>query len=144
MDKNRKAALSTILIAGFAALFSACANPSIAAARKLIAAGQFAQARATLAEARNTQNLTPAEQREAADGICLSEYRLGPPSYPLGAVRADCAAATQISGSASGPTLAAVDAQLRDERSREVERALRAGHLETARAAALQYTSYPG
>jgi hypothetical protein len=77
--------------------------------RRELAAGQYAQAHQDLAiAAQHPSDLSDAERREVKDDLCLTEYLIGPISYPLPEEERVCAQALEEPGSVSGPNLAQI------------------------------------
>ncbi len=63
---------------------SGCLNASLAAARAKLKEGQYAAAHEQLvAAASQPQQLSARERREVLDGLCLTEFKIGAPSYPV-------------------------------------------------------------
>jgi hypothetical protein len=124
---------------------SGCAPSALGTTRQQIAAGNYAAAhRELVALLANPQKLSSSEQREAKDDLCLTEFRIGPPAYPLPAQRMVCEAAVKEPGSQSGQILAEIEAAMRNEAANRVERALKHNDVVEAEDAALEYQALPG
>ncbi len=82
--------------------------------------------------------------REARDGLCLTEHKIGAPAYPLAAQRQTCLIAARKPGSQSGPILAAIESSMRNEAANRVEQALRRSDVVEAEDAAIEYQALPG
>ena len=127
-----------------AMLASGCVSVDLSMAQHKLSSGQYVEAHRELTELSSRKDLSAAQQREIADDLCLSEFKIGRPSYPLPEQRRACANAVAFSGSQSAPVLAQIDATLRDQSAAEVESALRAGDISRAEMAALRYANSPG
>src|SRR5689334_17933825 len=72
-----------------------CVNASLAAARARLSEGQYAAAHPQLmAAASQPQKLSARERREVLDDLCLTEFKIGAPSYSLAEQQRACARAT--------------------------------------------------
>jgi hypothetical protein len=124
---------------------SGCVNASIAAARAKLSAGQYAAAHEQLmAAAGQPEKLSARERREVLDGLCLTEFKIGAPSYSLAEQQRACARAASLPGSSRGPTLVQVEAAQRAALAAEVTNALKANDLMHAEDAITRYRSIPG
>jgi hypothetical protein len=121
-----------------------CANTELTAAQQELANGNYAAAHEKFVTASRSPKLSTQEWRELADGLCLSEAKLGPPQYPLAEQRRICANAAARSGSSSGPTLARIDSAERDTTGADVAGALKSHDIAGAQAAVVRYQSFPG
>jgi hypothetical protein len=126
-------------------LITGCAtNASLAQARKAMRAGQLANAHREFVAAQSaTPPLSRRQQREVADGLCLTEYKLGPSAYPLAHQRAECSAAASLSGSDSGPILAKVDEDERAQLTERINQAIASGDIAIAESAIQRYRAMP-
>jgi hypothetical protein len=128
-----------------AGILAGCASGALVHARAEIAAGHYGAAHQELAQAAGNQaNLSQRERRELNDGLCLTEYKIGAPSYPLGEQQQACAAATALNGSRSGPLLAAVELNRRDAISGQITSAIAQGDIAEAENQIRDYQSVPG
>src|SRR5690348_3178204 len=100
----KRAHLLLIAIAASAAAgLAGCMNASLRSADASIAAGNFREAHQQLLAAQSRiSELSPRERRKLKDDLCLTEYRIGAPSYPLAHQQATCAAAVAEPDSQSG------------------------------------------
>src|SRR5579872_2813284 len=84
-------------------LLAGCTDVSLAQARYQIAEGNYAAAHRYFATAAKKANaLSPPQRRQVMDGLCRTEYQIGPPSYPLAQQLRTCAAALNEPDSESG------------------------------------------
>jgi hypothetical protein len=145
---SHRTALSGAALAALAAIamtLAGCAPAALTAARTKLAAGQYAEARADLLTVKARQGqLSPSERREVDDGICLSEFMIGRPTYSLAEQHRACAEAAAQRASQSADLLARIDAQMRAEAAQEVEASLKMGDLAPAEEAARQYRATAG
>lgn len=124
---------------------SGCVNGSLAAARSEIEAGHYASAHQYLIAAeRSEEKLSAREQREVADDLCLTEYRIGTPSYPLAEQARACSIAADRPGSQSAAILVEVQQAERNSLTTEIETALANKDTAQAEAAIVRYKSVPG
>lgn len=124
---------------------SGCVNASLAAARASLSEGQYTAAHQQLmAAAGQPQELSARERREVLDDLCLTEVKIGAPSYPLAEQQRACGRAASQPGSSSGPTLAQVEAAQRAALATEVTSALKANDVMQAEDAITRYRSVPG
>jgi len=121
-----------------------CVNSEIGAAREELANGNFVAAHERFVAASHSPNLTARDRRELADGLCLTEAKLGAPPYPLAEQRRTCADAVALPGSSSEATLSSIDTTERLAIGTQVDGALKAGDIAGAQAAAVRYQSFPG
>jgi len=121
-----------------------CTNVQIGAGREELAKGNYIAAHERFVAASHSPKLTASEWRELADGLCLTEAKIGEPQYPLAEQRRTCADAVARAGSSSGPTLASIDSAERVATNTRVDGALRSGDIAGAEAAVVRYQSFPG
>ncbi len=121
-----------------------CANTEIGAAREAMTKGNYVAAHKRFVAASHSPKLTAREWRELADGLCLTEVKLGVPQYPLAEQRRTCANAAARAGSSSGPMLARIDSAERVATKTEVDGALGSDDIAGAEAAVVRYQSFPG
>jgi len=118
---------------------------SLPCVRRELGAGQYAQAHQVLVlAAQHSGDLSDAERREVKDDLCLTEYLIGPPSYPLPEEERVCARALGEPGSVSGPNLAQIRELSRQSAEEQVQNSLKAHQLAEAEATALTYRASPG
>jgi hypothetical protein len=135
---------AVILLILVVAGLSGCLNDSLAAARAKLSEGQYAAAHEQLmAAAQQPQKLSVRERRELLDDLCLTEFKIGAPSYPVAEQQHACARAASQPGSSSGPTLAQVEAAHRAALGAEVTSALNANDVTHAEDAITRYRSIP-
>jgi len=136
--------IPALWLIALAALLAGCTNSSVAAARGEIAAGHYAAAHQDLVNAtRNSGQLSASERREVADDLCLTEFKIGAPAYPLAEQHHVCAAAS-TPGSGSATTLEQVEEAQRDAAVSEITNAISHGDIAQADAAIVRYQSIPG
>jgi hypothetical protein len=126
-----------------ASMLGGCTNVSIAKARSEIALGHYAAAHQTLARASTSSGLSEREQREVADGLCLTEYKIGAPQYSLSQQHRACARAVAAPGSESQPILEQVETAERTEWSERAATAIRDRDFAEAENAVVHYQSLP-
>lgn len=145
VQSPRCPAIVVLLLALVAGGCAATANPALVSARRRLAAKDYAAAhRDLLLAAQQPRRLSADERREVNDDLCLTEFMIGPPSYPLSEEQLTCSRAAKVPGSESRPTLARVEETMRFLASRDVEDALARKDLVRAEAAALRYEAIPG
>jgi hypothetical protein len=128
-----------------AAFFAGCTDASLARARNEIALGNYASAHQYFAgAAANSNQLSPANRREVMDGLCLTEYRIGAPVYPLTQQLRSCAAALNEPGSKSAQMFADVARQQRAYLTKLINTAVAQKDIAGADDAILRYRSTPG
>jgi hypothetical protein len=124
---------------------SGCVNGSLAAARGEIKAGRYASAHQYLIAAEHSEaKLSAREQREVADDLCLTEYRIGAPSYPLAEQARVCSTGAGRPGSQSAAILVEVQQAERTALATEIETALASKDTAQAEAAIVRYEDLPG
>jgi hypothetical protein len=121
-----------------------CTNIEITAAQRELANGNYAAAHERFVAASHSTTLTTREWRVLADGLCVTETKLGPPQYSLREQRLICANAATRAGSSSGPALARIDSAERAATQAEVDGALKANDVAAAQTAVVRYQSFPG
>jgi hypothetical protein len=135
-------AFAVVLLILVIPALSGCVNNSLAAARARLREGQYAAAHEQLmAAAGQPQKLSARERREVLDDLCLTEFKIGTPSYSLAEQQRACARAASQPGSSSGPTLAQVEAAQRAVLAAEVTSALKANDVIHAEDAITRYRS---
>jgi len=127
-----------------ASLMSGCINSEIAAGRAELEKGNYGVAHERFVAASHSSKLSGRERRELAEGLCVTESKLGAPKYPLAAQRNTCAAAVALGGSASVPILAGIDAVERAKTAAAVHEALAEGDIAGAEGAVVSYQTFPG
>ena len=123
---------------------SGCANTEINAAQEQMTKGNYAAAHEKFVAASHSPKLTAREWRELADGLCLTESKLGAPQYPHAEQRRICANAAARDGSSSGSILAQIDSDERVATNTKVEGSLKSDDIAGAEAAVVHYQSFPG
>jgi hypothetical protein len=121
-----------------------CANTELTAAQQELADGNYATAHDKFVSASRSPKLSTREWRELADGLCITEAKLGSPQYPLAEQRRICANAAARPGSTSGPTLARIDSAEHDATGADVTAALKSNDIAGAQAAVVRYQAFPG
>jgi hypothetical protein len=128
----------------FASLMSGCINSEIAAGRAELEKGNYVVAHDRFVAASHASKLSGRERRELAEGLCVTESKLGAPKYPLAAQRNTCAAAAAVGGSASGQILASIDAAARAKTATAVHEDLAERDIAGAEGAVVSYQTFPG
>ena len=133
------------IVAALSVGTSGCVNSSLAAARGEIKAGRYVSAHQYLVAAEHSkENLSAREQREVADDLCFTEYRIGAPSYPLAEQARACSIAADRPGGQSTAILVEVQQAERTSLATEIETALANKDTAEAEAAIVRYKSVPG
>jgi hypothetical protein len=133
------------LIIAAGVILTGCTNSSIAAARHELAAGHYVAAHQELVTAqRANRELSTRERREVGDDLCLTEYKIGAPTYPLTEQQRICAEAVMLGGSNSRQLLANIENSERVAWADAFAQALGAGDIARANDAVLRYRSVPG
>jgi hypothetical protein len=132
----------TLLALGFLA---GCTDVSIAQARYQFAEGNYAAAHQYFATAaKNANALSPRERRQVMDGLCRTEYQIGPPSYPLAQQLRTCAAALNEPDSESGVIFSELVQKERAAVTETINLALAQRDIATLDDTILRYRSLPG
>jgi hypothetical protein len=138
-------ALTLSLIAAiFALLASGCVNSEIAAGRADLSKGDYAAAHAKFLAASQSPKLSASERRELSDGLCLTEFKLGPPEYPRTEQLQTCSVAAAQPGSSSAPIVASIEAAELADTDTMVNQALAESDLTGAENAVIRYQAFPG
>jgi hypothetical protein len=129
-----------------AVVLTGCTNTSIAAARRDLAASRYAAAHQKLVAAQRADGqLSYGERREVWDDLCLTEYKIGAPTYPLAEQYRMCAEAVMRGGSINSRQLSAkIENSERAVWSNAFSQALATGDIARASDAVLRYRSVPG
>jgi hypothetical protein len=142
---DRAAAWPAIALLLLAVTTGGCTNSALTSARRELAAKQYATAHQHLVLAARQENqLSAGERREVKDGLCLTEFMIGAPAYPLSEQGRVCAQAAIEPGSESAALLTKIQASITRSASQEIATALRQKDLPRAEAAALKYEATPG
>jgi len=121
-----------------------CAPSALTVARAKLKAGDYAAAHEQLiALSAHPDQLSAAQLREVKNDLCITDYTIGAPSYPLAEQRQVCAEAAMLPGSNSALILARINSAIAQADAERVERALKAGNLAGAEAAAEDYEATP-
>ncbi len=108
-------------------------------------AGDYARARPDLiALSAHPEKLSAAELREVKDDLCITDFTIGAPSFPLADQQQACAEAAALPNSNSGPLLARINSAIAQSDADRVEHALKSGDLAGAESAAEDYEATPG
>src|SRR5689334_18891533 len=143
--RSRAPSLFTLVATvAFASLLSGCINSEIAAGRMELERGNYSVAHQRFVAASHSSKLTERERRELADGLCVTESKLGTPRYPLARQRSTCATAVALGGSVSGPILESIDTAERVKTAATVNGALAEGDIAGAEGAVVNYQTFPG
>lgn len=133
-----------IATVAFAGLMSGCINSEIAAGRAELEKGNYGVAHERFVAAGHSSQLSGRERRALADGLCVTESKLGAPQYPLAVQRNTCAAAVALGSSPSVQILANIDAAERAKTAAAVRQALAEGDIAGAEGAVVSYQTFPG
>jgi hypothetical protein len=137
-------ALTLTIAIMFAVVATGCVNSEIAAGRADLAKGNFAAAHEKFVAAAKSGKLSSSDQRELADGLCLTEFKLGPPEYSRAEQRETCALAAAHPGTSSAPIVTSIDAVERADTEAAVHRALTDDDFAEAEGAVIHYQTFPG
>lgn len=146
-DFSRKRLVAELALAGALATLAAtgCAPSALTSARSRMKAGDYAGARPELiALSAHPENLSAAEMREVKDDLCVTDFTIGAPSFPLAEQQQACAAAAANPDSNSGPILDRINSAIALNDAGRVEHALKSGDLAEAETAAEDYEATPG
>jgi hypothetical protein len=122
-----------------------CQDVALVSARKEAALGQYNAAHRDYETAvLHRDKLSPKERREALDGVCLTEYLVGGPTYPLEQQYVDCAKASAEPDSKSREITAQIADAMRAKARLKVEKALKRHNLSEAILNAQDYSQKPG
>ncbi len=122
-----------------------CAPSALTPARAHMKAGDYAGARPELiALSAHPEQLSAAELREVKDDLCVTDFTIGAPSFPLAEQQQACALAASEPGSNSGPLLDRINTAIAQNDADRVEHALKSGDLAGAESAAEDYEATPG
>jgi len=141
---NALSLFAFVMTVALASLMSGCINSEIAAGRVELEKGNYGVAHERFVAASHSSKLSARERRELADGLCVTESKLGTPRYPLATQRRTCAAAVALGGSASGPVLERIDTAERVKTATAVNEALSEGDIAGAEATVVGYQTFPG
>ncbi|HJU29643.1 MAG TPA: hypothetical protein VJ718_10755 [Candidatus Binataceae bacterium] len=122
-----------------------CAASGVARARAEIAKGNYSAAHHELElAAADRSRLSRRDVRELNDALCLTEYKIGAPSYSMAEQQRACSEAATLDGSQSGPLLATIEQNRRAALSDAIENSLAQGDIAEAEQQIRDYRSIPG
>ncbi len=123
-----------------------CQNAMLSSAQKEAAAGRYQAAHEHYEAAlTQSQQLSPRERQQASDGLCLTEYLIGAPTYSLSKQYHDCSAAAASNPKGESPRIAAeLAARLRSEAEAQIQRSLERRDIKSAITQVLSYESIAG
>jgi len=122
-----------------------CVNSSLRAARAEIEAGHYGPAHQDLVAAeRSGHKLSPREKREIIADLCLTEYQIGMPAYPLAQQERACTIAARESDADSAALLVKVQERERTSLAGQIDAALVSGDAAEAEAGIVRYKKVPG
>lgn len=122
-----------------------CASGTFSRARGEIAAGNYVAAHQEFQRAaENPTRLPRRERRELDDGLCLTEYKIGAPSYSLAEQQRACAEAAALDQERGGPILEEVERNRRAALGNDIANSLAAGDISEAEHAIRDYQAEPG
>jgi hypothetical protein len=127
-----------------AVALSACAPSALTSARSQMAAANYPAARQELVALSARTDLSPREQREVKDDLCLCDFKIGRPTYSLAEQRGVCMDAAKEQDSQSASIVAQIDDAQRIKDTQVVEAALTERDLADAESAATDYQRLPG
>jgi len=120
-----------------------CTDVSIAVARHQIQSGNYVAAHQYFATTVKSPHLSARERRQVMDGLCRTEYKIGPPTYPLATQLRTCWAATNQPQSESGPIFAELESKERASLTATIDAALAQPDIARADNAILRYRMLP-
>jgi hypothetical protein len=132
------------MLAAVVLTIAGCANSAISAARRELDAGHYAAAHRYLVVAQRENVLSNREQREVKENLCLTEFKIGAPAYPLAEQRRVCADAVALRSRSGGRLLAKIDDLQRAALVSEITQSLEAGDVAEANDAINRYQRVPG
>jgi hypothetical protein len=121
-----------------------CASASLRSARSEISAGHYAEAHQKLIAMRSSPNLSDSERREIADELCVTEYKLGAPEYPIAEQEHVCAEAASLGGKESTQTLSGIRQSERTALVQEINQAIADSDLARAEDGIARFQRIPG
>jgi hypothetical protein len=137
-------ALELVAAIALALGLAGCAPSALSSARDQIAAANYPAARQELVALSARPDLSPREQREVKDDLCLCDFKIGRPTFTLAEQRSVCLDAARDPNSQSSSIIAQIDEAERRKDADEVEAALAAHDLADAEWMATDYQSLPG
>jgi hypothetical protein len=129
------------------ALLSGCAtmtDPSLLAARNALTTGDYATAHQELLAARNDKDLSDQQRREVADDLCLTEYKIGVPTYPRAEQLSVCREAASAGAGPSAALLSQIEATDHAAQSDKINQAIAHDDIAGAEVAIERYQTIPG
>ena len=133
-----------LIAIALAVALSACAPSALTSARSQMAAANYPAARQELVALSARTDLSPREQREVKDDLCLCDFKIGRPTYSLAEQRGVCMDAAKEQDSQSASIVAQIDDTQRIKDTQVVEAALSERDLADAESAATDYQRLPG
>jgi hypothetical protein len=121
-----------------------CASAPLREARSELAAGRYADAHQQLLAAREESGLSARRQREIDKDLCLTEFKLGAPSYPLTEQYSACTQATREGASESADLAAKILTEQRTALVATINKAITDGQLGEAEDGIARYRAVTG
>ena len=142
---TRRRLLMAVATVAICVTSGGCANSSLRAARSEIEAGHYGPAHQDLVAAEHSGKLSSHDKREIVADLCLTEYQIGMPAYPLAEQERACAiAARESSDDQSAALLAKVQERERASLATQIDAALVNGDAAEAEAGIVRYKNVPG
>jgi hypothetical protein len=139
--------VAPLLPLGVTLLAAGCApqQSALSTARSEMRAGNYTAAHRELtALEEHPEKLSPDERREVKDDLCVTDFTIGRPTYPVREQQRVCTEAAAEPGSQSADVLARIDGTIEQADNEQVTAAIKAGDLAAAEAAVEDYESLPG
>jgi hypothetical protein len=125
-------------------VIAGCASATLRSARDEIAAGHYATAHQHLLTARNEPNLSSYHRREIDDDLCLTEEKIGAPSYPVAEQLSACERASSEGAGQSGKILTEIRESQRETLKKAIDSAIAAGDVARALDGIARYKTNAG
>jgi hypothetical protein len=110
------------------------AHAKAGAATSALVEGSYVRAHELYEQASNyARSAGLRSDSEIADGLCITEHKIGPPTYPLQQQRDTCTKAIALAGSGVEPTLRRIDTKLSARYLTKVRQAVAAKNVNVAR-----------
>jgi hypothetical protein len=131
-------------VAGLLFVLAGCASTALRGARADLAAGNYQAAHQELLAARSVPDLRESQRREIDNDLCVTEYKIGAPAYPLDEQDKACTTAAAEGATTSAELEAKVSERRLTAASKEVNDAITDGQLSAAEEAISRYAAIRG
>jgi hypothetical protein len=109
-----------------------------------MAAGQFAAAHQQLVKAQQDTHISARQRVEVAEGLCITEYKIGAPAYPEAEQASACSIAATGGSRQSAELLSRINTEQRTDLVSKADHAIAVDDLAGAEEAISRYRSLPG